>query len=100
MTAQYIVDNNVTRSKRVDWNVRWRKKTLRDISRAVRRIAKIYDVFLDEHDEVYTVRILQNKTKKKKRKKFTPGPQFKYGVQVPQSMEQAIKLHAANGDTA
>jgi hypothetical protein len=38
--------------------------------------------------------------KNKKKKKFTPGPQFKHGVQVPQSIEQAIKLNKANGDTA
>ncbi len=99
-TAQYMVDQNVTRSKRVDRNLQWPKKALRDISRTVRRIARIYDVFLEEHDDIFHVRRLQNNKKKKKKKQFTPGPQFKHGVQVPQSVEQAIKLDEANGNTA
>jgi hypothetical protein len=56
LTAKYIVDENVTRSKRVDRNMQWAKKTLRDISRTVRRIVRIYDIFLDEHDEIFHVR--------------------------------------------
>jgi hypothetical protein len=95
-TAKYIVDQNVTRSKRVDRNIQWAKKTLRDISRTVRRIARLYDVFLD--GKIFHVQQLQNK--KKKKKKFTPGPQFKHGVQVPQSVEQVFKLNEANGNTA
>ena len=78
--------------------MQWAKKTLRDISRTVRRIARIYDIILDENDEIFHVRRLQNN--KKKKKKYTPGPQFKHGVQVPQNVEQAIKLDKANGNTA
>jgi hypothetical protein len=80
--------------------MQWAKKTLRDISRTVRRIARIYDIILDENDEIFHVRRLQNNKKKKKKKKYTPGPQFKHGVQVPQNVEQAIKLDKANGNTA
>jgi hypothetical protein len=97
MTGKYIVDQNVTRSKRVDRNIQWAKTTLRDISRTVRRIARLYDVFLEEDDNIFHVQGLQNK---KKKKKFTPRPQFKHGVQVPQSVKQAIKLDKANDDTA
>jgi hypothetical protein len=75
MTAKYIIDQNVTRSKGVGRNLQWAKKTLRDISRTARRIARICDVFLDKHHEIFHLRGLQNNTKKKK--KFTPGPQFK-----------------------
>jgi hypothetical protein len=53
---------------------------------------------LDKHNEIFHLRRLQNNTKKKK--KFTPGPQFKHRVKVPQSIKQAIKLGKANGDTA
>jgi hypothetical protein len=35
MTATYIVDNNATRSTRVDCTLQWAKKTLRDIKRFV-----------------------------------------------------------------
>ena len=38
LTAQYIIDKNVTRSKRgPDRNFQWAKKTLRDLERANRR---------------------------------------------------------------
>jgi hypothetical protein len=41
LTAKYIVDENITRSKRVERNMQWAKKTLRVNSRTVRRIARI-----------------------------------------------------------
>jgi hypothetical protein len=47
---------------------------------------------------VYTVRRVLRRNKKKK--KFTPGPSFKYGVEVPQSVKQALEFDKANGNTA
>ena len=41
MLARYIVDNNVTRSSRSDRNLQWAKKALRDMDRAVRRVARL-----------------------------------------------------------
>jgi hypothetical protein len=98
LTANYLIDNNVTRSKRSDRNLQWAKKTIRDLDRAVRRIARLYHTYLDEEDDVYTVRRVLRRNKKKK--KFTPGPSFKYGVEVPQSVRQALEFDKANGNTA
>ena len=59
MTATYIVDHNVTRSSTrqdSDRTLQWAKKTLRDISRAVRRIALLYDHHLDANDDGFRSR--------------------------------------------
>jgi hypothetical protein len=47
---------------------------------------------------VYTLRHILWRNKEKK--KFTPGPTFKYGVEVPQSIRQAVEFDRANGNTA
>jgi hypothetical protein len=44
MTAEYIVNGNVTRSKRSDRTLDWAKKTLQDFKRIARRISRLYDV--------------------------------------------------------
>lgn len=47
MTAQYIVRKKVSRSKRGgDRILRWAKKVVRDLDRAVRRITHLYDLYL------------------------------------------------------
>jgi hypothetical protein len=57
MTARYLVDAEVTtRSQRGDRMQAWATKTLRDISRTARRMARIYDFHLDNNKEVYSVR--------------------------------------------
>jgi hypothetical protein len=100
MTAWYLVDANVTtRSQRGDRMQAWAKKTLRDISRTARRIAKLYDFHLDENQEVYAVRRALKNSNKKKKKKYDPRPQFKYGVQVPRNIKQAIEFDRINGNT-
>jgi len=97
MIARYIVSNKVSRSKRGgDRVLQWAKKVERDLGRAVRRIARLYDFFLSEDDEVKQIRRVQ-KTKKKKR--FSTAPVFKYGIQVPRTVEQARQFDAANGNT-
>ena len=99
MTAHYLVDANVTtRSQRGDRMQAWAKKTLRDISRTARRMVRLYDFHLDENEEVYSVRRASTQTNKKKKKKYDPKPQFKYGVKVPRTIKQAIDLDAANGN--
>ena len=99
MTAQYIVNNKVSRSKRGgDRVLQWAKKVVRDMDRTVRRITRLYDLYLDDHDEVRMVRRVQ-KNSKKKRKKFTTTPIFKYGIEVPRTTEQAKRIDEENGNT-
>jgi hypothetical protein len=64
-TAQYIVANNVSCSKRLDRVMQSAKKTVRDIKRAVRRIARLYEHHFDGCDQVYTVRRGDIRNKKK-----------------------------------
>ena len=96
LTATYLLENNVTRSKRSDRNLQWAKKTLRDIDRAVRRIARIYDFYLDEKDEVFAVR----RTMNRKKKKFSMKPVYQYGIRVPRTVQEAVQLDKENGNTA
>ena len=99
MTAQYIVGNKVSRSKRGgDRVLQWAKKVVRDLDRTVRRVTKLYDIFLDDHDEVRMTRRVQ-KGSKKGRKKFSNAPVFKYGIEVPKTPEHAVKLDNENGNT-
>ena len=93
ITAQYIVRNKVSRSKRGgDRVLQWAKKIVRDLTRSVRRITRLYDLYLDEHDEV---RLIPHKIKKK----FSTAPVFKYGVEVPRTTEHAKKIDEKNGNT-
>jgi Reverse transcriptase (RNA-dependent DNA polymerase) len=88
----------VTRSKRdgVDRNLQWAQKTLRDIKRAVRRIANIYDFQLDANDDVFKVR--RSDASRKKKKKQRPKEVLKYGVVVPRNVKEAFELDSMNGN--
>ena len=98
MTVQYIVGNKVSRSKRSrDRVLQWAKKTVRDLNRSVRKITRLYDLYLDEHDEVRMIRRVQKTGKKKK--KFSTALVFKYGVEVPRTTEHAKKIDEENGNT-
>ena len=67
MTAQYIVRNEVSWSKRGgDRILQWAKKVVKDLNTSVRRITHLYDLFLDEDDEVRMIRQVQKNAKKKK----------------------------------
>ena len=60
MTAQYIVGNKVSRSKRGgDQVLQLAKKVVRDLDRAVCRITRLYDIYLDDHSEVRMSRRVQ-----------------------------------------
>jgi hypothetical protein len=99
LTANYIVNNNVTRSQRNDRTLTWAKKVTRDLKRTARRISRLYyHFFLDENDDAYRVRRIQ-KNRKKKRRKITKTPTFKYGVQVPRNVKHAFELDKLNGDS-
>lgn len=95
VTAQYIIDNNVKRSRRGRDDVQtWAKKTLRDCNRAIRRITRLYDFFLDDDDTIRKVRRTAKGGKKKK--KFSSKPVFKYGIEVPRNAKRALEIDKAN----
>eukprot|EP00957_Ditylum_brightwellii_P009268 701074-Ditylum_brightwellii.AAC.1 len=52
--AQYIANYYTPRSRRegMDCVCFWAKKNLRDLDRAVRRVAKLYDFYLDDKEHV------------------------------------------------
>ena len=98
-TAEYIMSKYESRSRNKgrDRILAWAKKTTRDIERAVKRITRLYDFVLDDNDNVCRVR--RAVRAKKKNKKFKPrSKNFKYGVQVPRTIAEALELDAANGN--
>ena len=96
MTAQYIVGNKVSRSNRgVDRVLQWAKKGVRDLDRSVRRITRLYDLYLDDHDEVKMTRRTQKNAKKKR---FSLAPVYKYGIEVPRDVNHSKKLDQKNGN--
>ena len=96
MTATYIIDNNVNRLKRNNRSLAWAKKTIRDKNRATRRIARIYNYFLDENEEIFKVRRVQNN---KKKRKYKPKVTYKYGIKVPRTIAECEKLDEENRNT-
>ena len=64
---------------------------MRDLNRAVRRIVRLYDLYLDDHDEVRMIRRVQKRPKKKK-KKCSSKPVFKYDVEVPKNALDAQRI--------
>ena len=100
MTARHLVDAKLnTRSQRGDRMQAWATKTLRDISRTTRRMVKLHDFHLDDNEEACSVRRATKSRNKKKKKKCDPKPQFKYGVQVPRNIRQAMDFDKTNGNT-
>jgi hypothetical protein len=100
MMARYLVDANVTtRSQRGNHMQAWARKTLWDISRTARRMAKLYEFLVDENQEVYAIRWATKNASKKKTNKYDPKPQFKYGVQVPRTIKQAMEFDLMNDNT-
>ena len=99
MAAQYILDNKVSRGKR-DRNFSWASKTIRDVKRTARRITRLYDLTITDTDAIKLVRRVQRNgtTNKKKKKQNFNKPVFKYGVQVPRTVRQALELDEKRGD--
>ena len=58
-------------------------------------IARLYDFYLDENDNVCKIR----RSKKKKSKKVHRASKLKYGVVVPRNVNEAINLYEQNGNT-
>jgi hypothetical protein len=99
LTATYMIENNVTRSERSDRNMQWARMTLRDIKRTTRRIARLYDFFLDENDVVRKIRRAQKGGNKKKKRQNYGKPVFMWGIQVPRNIKQAVEFDKQNGDS-
>ena len=98
LTAQYLVGNYTCRSSHgVDRILKWAKNTVRDLDRAVRRITRLYDIYLNDHDEIKMTRRTVKGSKKKK-KTYSNVPIYKYGIQVPRSVKHADELDVKNGN--
>ena len=96
ITDQYIVRNKVSRSNRgVDRVLQWAKKVVRDLDRAVRRITRLYDLYLDDHDEVKMIRRTHKNAKKKR---VSKAPIYKYGIEVPRDANHSKLLDEKNGN--
>ena len=70
-----------------------------DTDRALRRILRLYDFYLDEDETIRRVHRNQKGKGGKKKKKFSTKPVFKYGIQVPRNASHAIELDRQNGNT-
>ena len=100
ITAQYIVANKVSRSRRGgDRVLRWAKQVVKDLEKATRRIVRLYDFFLDDDENVRHIRRVQKNGKRKKKRPPPSKTIYKYGVKVPRNVNEAIKLDEENGDT-
>eukprot|EP00957_Ditylum_brightwellii_P181572 13830723-Ditylum_brightwellii.AAC.1 len=70
---------------------------MRDLDRAIRRLACLYDFYLDEDKSIRKVRrVIRAKKKKAKGPRTTV---YKYGVEVPRNVKHALELDKQNGNT-
>jgi hypothetical protein len=96
--AKYIVEKEVSRLKRGgDRVLQWAKKVVRDTDRAIRRIIRLYDFYLDENESIRKMRRVQKGSRKKR--KVQQKPRFKYGIEVPRNVGHALELDMRNGNT-
>ena len=66
LTAKYILENEVSRSKcGGNRDLQWAKKTMRDIKRLIKRIRRMYDFEIDANDCIIPVKKIGNRKKKK-----------------------------------
>ena len=54
LVASYLIAHNCSRRKKGsrDVNPSWAKKTLQDYNRAIHRITRLYEFYLDENNDV------------------------------------------------
>ena len=100
LVASYLIAHNCSRRKKGsrDVNLSWGKKTLQDYNRAIRRITRLYDSYLDENNDAYSVRRSVINKGKRKRKPFREKPRYKYGVKIPQNVKEALEFDKENGN--
>ena len=87
-----MVRNNVTRKKSRDPDLKWAKHTICDIRRTIRRTLSLYEFRMDKSDHLYCVRCKVRGSKKKKRVDFTQK-KFKYGLEEPRHVNQALDIY-------
>ena len=101
ITAQCILGNKSSWSKSGGDRVLQRaKKVVRDLDLTVHRINRIYDLYLDDHDELRIIHRVQKGSRKgsnKGRRNVSNAPVFKYGIEVPKKPEHAMKMGEKNG---
>ena len=71
------------------------------MDRTVHCIKLIYDLYLDDHDELRMIHRVQKGSRKgsnKGRRNFSNASVFKYGIEVPKKPEHAMKLGEKNGN--
>ena len=64
------------------------------MARAVRRINRLYDLYLDYNDQSKSIRRFQ---KTNKRKKYSTLSVYKYGIQLPQNVAHSKAPDYHNG---
>lgn len=96
--ATYLLTKYKSRSRDEgrDRHLSWAKKTLRDMDRAVRRISRLYDFYLDDNDDIKRIR---RNVKAKKKYRGPPKTQMKYGIEVPRTVKEAFELDEKSGNT-
>ena len=100
MVASDLIDHDYSRRKKGyrDFNLSWSKKTLQDYNRAIRRITRLHNFYLDENNDVYSVRRAVINKGNRKRKPFREKPRYKYGVKITRNVKEALKFDKENGN--
>ena len=98
LLASYLIAHDCSQRKKEYRDVNLRMKTLQDYDRAVRRITKLYDFYLDKNNNVYSGRRAVINKGKRKRKPFREKPRYKYGVKIPRNIKEALRLEKENGN--
>ena len=100
LVASYLIAHDCSRRKKGyrDVNLSWAKKTLQDYNRAIRRITRLYDFYLDENNDVYSIRRAVINKGKRKRKPFGEKPRYKYRVKLPRNVKEALGFDKENGN--
>ena len=97
LTAEYIVENNVTTSTRqgVDRTIQWAKKTVQDVKGLCKE--------LEAYMTIVLTRMIMCTTRRagvhaKKHKKQRPVIRLNFGMVVPRNVAQAYDLDRINGN--
>ena len=100
LVVSYLIDHDCSRRKKGsrDVNLSWAKETLQDYDRAIRRITRLYDFYLDENNDTYSVRRAVINKGKQKRKPFREKPRYKYRVKIPRNVKEALEFDKENGN--
>ena len=103
LTAQYILENNVTRraTGKRDTVQAWARKTLCDLERTVCCLRRVYDFGIRNDNTIFRIRrtTQMGTLPAKKKRHYDNSLKIKYGVKVPRSVREALAFDAENGDT-